>query len=146
MSLIEKPPTLTDVESVTKTIKKTPKKPVKKAVTKKLKLKPDANSIQLLNIGIPKPVTRKNCHRKYEIGIQYMLAGGKPMKKTILFGDVRQSDYIDNGDARTRSLVISHLRNYDNPLEPNFYRLKLLNSHNTLNDSYHALIKDVIKV
>jgi len=156
MSLIEKPSIKAELDAE---MAKIANKPIKKTVKgnfgrtgtgkkrpSRMKIKPDPESITLLHVGVPKPVQRKNCNRKYEIPIQYSISKGKPIRKTILFGDVRQTDYIDNGDAKTRSLVISHLRNYDNPLEPNFYRLKLLNSHNNLNDSYHALLKEVIKL
>lgn len=62
--------------------------------------------------------------------------------KTIRFGD--ESDYIFNGDKAKRQTRFTHLSHQNDPFHPNYWRLHLLNTFPTLNESYKYFVGQVI--
>jgi hypothetical protein len=116
------------------------KKGVKAAPTKAKKTVQDP---VIDAITPPVPCTRKNCHKKYQVNVQFHTkSDAKSRQKTILFGDTAQIDYVDTRDEKTKDAVLSRLRKYHNPLEPNFYRFKLLNCKPTLQEAYVSLVQE----
>jgi len=120
---------------------------VKTAAPKSKRIKPLPGEIKIDFITPPRACVRKNCHKKYEVSVTYHRTNTpqKSVKKNILFGDTSQTDYVENGDEKLRSTNIARMRNYDNPLEANYYRLKLLNSEKDLKIAYLKLMEATLK-
>jgi len=103
----------------------------------------DFKKAKLLSLGFPQKVeTNDHSKKKYLIQIKYQDNQDKIRIKNVRFGKDNVEDYIDHRDDSKRLRCINKMKNDDNFLHPNFYRLYLLNSKNI--DMYEAY-KDLTK-
>jgi len=116
-----------------------------KLVTKTIKKKSDKSfdkdRHQILSIGFPQKNNNAKMKKKYWLDILYM-KDGKKRKRRINFGKKGIEDYIDHLDPNRRENMISRMKQYDGPFKQNFYRLKLLNREQKIQDAYMNLLKE----
>ena len=140
----EPSPATQSILPVSKVIKRPqPKQFIRSKIKPQHKPEPE---IVVKNISQPETVTRKGCHRKYQVRLEYVNKGdtqAKLHRKVIMFGDQNQQDYVDNQDPKTKQLVMARLRKYHSPLQPNFYRYHLLNSEASIKEAYLKLLSSI---
>lgn len=132
----------------TKTIQKKPKidKIQLHLMNKSRKVPPPDQIKQISGLGYPQPLPLKGTSkRKYQILVNYVDKDGKERQKTVKFGKRTVDDYVDHHDEKKRYFMVNRLKASENPLEPNFWRLYLLNSkHDDLDKAYLDLRKLVL--
>lgn len=92
---------------------------------------------KLLTVGEPCHVTLPRCHKKYQVSVKWF-DGSKIRQKTVRFGDKDKKYYYEhrNEDEKIRSLKL--LRDYEDPLRPNFYVKHMLHS-SSIKEGYEAI-------
>lgn len=101
------------------------------------------NDCVLKKISLPEKLNPNDkIKRKYKIQITYG-QDGKDHTKTIRFGDIRKSDFIEDKDENKKNKLLSKLGNTHNVLHPNFWRLHLLNQGNDVKANWNNLISNL---
>lgn len=101
------------------------------------------NDCVLKKISLPEKLNpNEKIKRKYKVQITYN-QNGKDHAKTIRFGDIRKSDYIEDKDENKKNKLLSKLGNTHNVLHPNFWRLHLLNHGADVKENWNNLISNL---
>lgn len=120
---------------------------LKPVIAKRLK-KSDYKKVKVISLGYPRDLMKESQNggkpfkgkKQYSIEVKYRDDKGQPHTRNVLFGNVEDKDFYTTGDEMARLTRAARLRNTDNPLHQNFYRLFLLNSPNkTMLESYSRL-------
>lgn len=99
------------------------------------------SNFEIKKLSLPTKLTpSEKIKKKYKIQLTYG-KDGKEHNKTIRFGDIRKSDYIDDQDINNKRKRISKLVNTHNPLHPNFWKLHLLNGEKSdIKENWNNLV------
>lgn len=104
-------------------------KPIKKEWKKDYKL---------LTVEYPKEPSYKNARTRYETVLTYEDNNGIRHKKRVRFGRKDREEFVDNGDINKRALNLMRIKNADklDVLDPNYWRVCLLNTCGSLKEAY----------
>ena len=90
---------------------------------------------ELVSVNPPVPFTHPRIRKRFFITFVYK-KNGEVHKKTVKFGKVDQSEYIDHKDKEVKDKLIKSMKAYHNPFKSNHWRFHLLNQCTEIKDAY----------
>jgi hypothetical protein len=101
------------------------------------------DTIKLLSVSSPIQIESNKYKKKYAVKLKYEDKDKKIHNKTIRFGVKGVDDFVDHKDDKRLTNFRKRLRNNNHFLQSNFWREKILNSKDNLEEAFTSVIKEL---
>ncbi len=98
---------------------------------------------KLISVSSPSPLGESRFKKRFAVKIRYADEHGKNHTKTVRFGIKGVQDYIDHHDQKKLSNLRKRIRKNTHFLQPNFWREKVLNQKDNIEEAFTCVLKEL---
>lgn len=97
----------------------------------------------LLSVTNPIPIGESKIKKKFAIKLKYRDNAGKHHNKTVRFGNKGVSDFVDHKDIKKQNNLDKRMKNKEHWSQSNFWRDRVLNRKESVDEAFTAVIKEL---